>query len=93
MNMRQKMRMLELLDEMRTILLEDINNSGATPASTPLSPQGGAPQVDALAQACQKLDQSILSGWSAEEAQATQQAALDAACQREQELWTSGGAI
>ncbi len=88
MNMWQKLRMLELLNEMRTILLEDINNTGAAPASAPFQPQDETPQVDALAQACQKLDQNILSGWSAEEAQATQQAALDAAFQREREMWT-----
>ena len=125
MNLRQKLRMLELLNEMQTILLEDINSSGAAPASTPLPPQdvahqasmptlqlkfsevvqphdddpdhkfslvvpsqNDAPQVDALALVCQKLDQDILSGWCAEEAQATQQAALDAAFQREQKMWT-----
>lgn len=125
MNMQQKVRMLELLSEMRAILLEDINSSGAASASTTLPPQGvahqasmptlqlkfsevvqphdddpdhkfslvvppqnDAPQVDALTLVCQKLDQDILSGWSAEEAQATQQAALDAAFQREQKMWT-----
>ena len=110
MNVRQKLRMLELLNEIQTILLEDINSSGAAPASTPLPPQDvahqasmptlqlkfsevappqvGTPQVDALALVCQQLDQDILSGWSAEEAQATQQAALDAAFQREQKMWT-----
>lgn len=110
MNLQQKLRMLELLNEMQTILLEDINSSGAAPASIPLPPhdvahqasmptlqlkfsevappQDGTPQVDALTLVCQKLDQDILSGWSAEEAQATQQAALDAALQREQKMWT-----
>lgn len=110
MNMQQKLRMLELLNEMQTILLEDINSSGAVPASTPLPPQDvahqasmptlqlkfsevdppqdGTPQVDALALVCQKLDRDILSGWSAEEAQATQQAAFDAAFQRAQKMWT-----
>ena len=66
------MRMLEFLDEMRAILLEDINSSGAAPASAPFQPQDGTPEVDALTLVCQKLDQDILSGWSAEEAQATQ---------------------
>ena len=110
MNLRQKLRMLELLNEMQAILLENINSSGAAPASAPLpphdvahqaslptlqlkfsevvQPQDGTPQVDALTLVCQKLDQDILSGWSAEEAQATQQAALDAAFQREQKMWT-----
>ena len=125
MNMQQKVRMLELLNEMQTILLEDINSSGAAPASTPLPPQdvahqasmptlqlkfsevvqphdddpdhkfslvvpsqNDAPLVDALSLACQGHDEAPLSGWSAEEAQATQQAALDAAFQREQKMWT-----
>ena len=88
MNMQQKLRMMELLSEMRAILIEDINNSGSAPASAPFQPQDGPPQVDALTLVCQKLDQDILSGWSAEEAQATQQAALDAAFQREQKMWT-----
>ena len=125
MNMQQKLRMMELLSEMRAILIEDINNSGPAPASAPFQPQdvahqasmptlqlkfsevvqphdvdpnhkfslvvpsqNDAPQVDALTLVCQKLDQDILSGWSAEEAQATQQAALDAAFQREQKMWT-----
>ena len=34
------------------------------------------------------LDQFSLSGWSAEEAQIIQQAALEAAYQREREVWT-----
>ena len=127
MNLRQKLRMLELLNEMQTILLEDINSSGAASASTPLPPhdvahqastptlqlkfsevvqpqdddpnhkfslvvppENGAPLVDALSLVCQghDHDQAPLSGWSAEEAQATQQAALDAAFQREQKMWT-----
>lgn len=112
MNMQQKLRMLELLNEMQTILLGDINSSGAAPASTPLpphdvahqasmptlqlkfsevvQPQDGTPQVDALALVCQghDHDQDILSGWSAEEAQATQQAALDAAFHRAHKMWT-----
>ena len=125
MNMQQKLRMLELLNEMQAILLEDINSSGAAPASTPLPPhdvahqastptlqlkfsevvqpqdddpnhkfslvvplENDAPQVDALSLVCQDHDQAPLSGWSAEEAQAIQQAAHDAAFQREREMWT-----
>lgn len=45
MNLRQKLRMLELLNEMQTILLEDINSSGAASASTPLPPRDVAHQA------------------------------------------------